>query len=110
MDRIRQALRQARAEGEGWDVAPTQGLVYHEGAAAESRRSSMHFSLIILLLNRIYFYLCAWWCPVAEPCGRPWEGEVRLGDVALSMAGAASHGIQWCISQPLLDTRRLAQA
>lgn len=28
-------IRQAKAGGEGWDVAPTQGLLHHEGAAAE---------------------------------------------------------------------------
>lgn len=94
MDQIRQALRQSRAGGEGWDVAPAQALVYHEGEAVESRRSSMHFIPIILLLNPIYFHLWAWWCPVAEPCGHPGEGEARLGDIGLSMAGAASHGIQ----------------
>lgn len=54
----------------------------------------MHFIPIILLLNPIYFHLWAWWCPMAEPCGHPGEGEARLGDIGLSMAGAASHGIQ----------------
>lgn len=68
----------------------------HKGwsTTKESRRSSMHFSLIILLLNPIYFHLCTWWYPVAEPCSCPREGGARLGDLGVSMAGAASHGLQ----------------
>lgn len=31
---------------------------------------------------------------MAEPCSHPGEGEVRLGDIGMPMAGAASHGLQ----------------
>lgn len=31
----------------------------------------MHFSFPVLLLNLIYFHLCAWWCSMAEPCSHP---------------------------------------
>lgn len=92
MDQIRQVLRAARGGGEGRDVAPVQGLLYHEGAVTESRWSSVSFSLIILLLNLIYFHLCAWWCPMDEPCCCLRKSDVKLGDVWLSMAAAASHG------------------